>query len=163
MWFSRSSSCGIVYSVFDYLCYGYSIICHCPLWVQIHYMIYVIAEVKSWKVLIVLLSVSAFVDIMAVKYYSSFVLLSVVGVVCIPHVTLILRDYLIVRLNSLIFFNPPPRPSSLPADFFDVVVIVGALSVGQVPVHVVRELCKSTKPGGNMFYAVSTADLMSCC
>ncbi|XP_040005977.1 methyltransferase-like protein 27 isoform X2 [Xiphias gladius] len=33
-------------------------------------------------------------------------------------------------------------------DSFDVVVIVGALSVGQVPVGVVRELCKSTKPGG---------------
>ncbi|XP_022063817.1 methyltransferase-like protein 27 isoform X1 [Acanthochromis polyacanthus] len=31
---------------------------------------------------------------------------------------------------------------------FDVVVIVGALSVGQVPVCVVRDLCKSTKPGG---------------
>ncbi|XP_041808179.1 methyltransferase-like protein 27 [Chelmon rostratus] len=31
---------------------------------------------------------------------------------------------------------------------FDVVVIVGALSLGQVPVDVVRELCKSTKPGG---------------
>jgi len=31
---------------------------------------------------------------------------------------------------------------------FDVVVIVGALSVGQVPVGVVRELCKSAKPGG---------------
>ncbi|XP_028450914.1 methyltransferase-like protein 27 isoform X2 [Perca flavescens] len=31
---------------------------------------------------------------------------------------------------------------------FDVVVIVGALSIGQVPVGVVRELCKSTKPGG---------------
>ncbi|XP_040908325.1 methyltransferase-like protein 27 isoform X4 [Toxotes jaculatrix] len=31
---------------------------------------------------------------------------------------------------------------------FDVAVIVGALSVGQVPVGVVRELCKSTKPGG---------------
>ncbi|CAJ1063781.1 methyltransferase-like protein 27 isoform X2 [Xyrichtys novacula] len=31
---------------------------------------------------------------------------------------------------------------------FDLVVIVGALSVGQVPVSVVRELCKSTKPGG---------------
>ncbi|XP_022063820.1 methyltransferase-like protein 27 isoform X4 [Acanthochromis polyacanthus] len=30
---------------------------------------------------------------------------------------------------------------------FDVVVIVGALSVGQVPVCVVRDLCKSTKPG----------------
>uniref|UniRef100_UPI0037E7B9D3 methyltransferase-like protein 27 isoform X2 n=1 Tax=Semicossyphus pulcher TaxID=241346 RepID=UPI0037E7B9D3 len=31
---------------------------------------------------------------------------------------------------------------------FDVVVIIGALSVGQVPVCVVRELCNSTKPGG---------------
>ncbi|XP_068600465.1 methyltransferase-like protein 27 isoform X1 [Brachionichthys hirsutus] len=31
---------------------------------------------------------------------------------------------------------------------FDVVVIVGALSVGQVPVHVVRELCKAAKAGG---------------
>uniref|UniRef100_A0A671TM77 Methyltransferase like 27 n=1 Tax=Sparus aurata TaxID=8175 RepID=A0A671TM77_SPAAU len=31
---------------------------------------------------------------------------------------------------------------------FDVVVFVGALSVGQVPVDVVREYCKSTKPGG---------------
>lgn len=38
----------------------------------------------------------------------------------------------------------------LPAQWglFDVAMIVGALSVGQVPVHVVRELCKSTKPGG---------------
>nr|XP_046266180.1 methyltransferase-like protein 27 [Scatophagus argus]XP_046266181.1 methyltransferase-like protein 27 [Scatophagus argus]XP_046266182.1 methyltransferase-like protein 27 [Scatophagus argus] len=38
----------------------------------------------------------------------------------------------------------------LPAQWglFDVVVIVGALSVGQVPVDVVRELCKSAKPGG---------------
>ncbi|XP_018547365.1 methyltransferase-like protein 27 isoform X1 [Lates calcarifer] len=36
----------------------------------------------------------------------------------------------------------------LPADSFDVVLIVGALSVGQVPVGVVRELCKSAKPGG---------------
>lgn len=31
---------------------------------------------------------------------------------------------------------------------FDLVVIVGALSVGQVPVAVVRELCQATKPGG---------------
>ncbi|KAA8586822.1 methyltransferase-like protein 27 isoform X2 [Etheostoma spectabile] len=31
---------------------------------------------------------------------------------------------------------------------FDVVMIVGALSVGHVPVRVVRELCESTKPGG---------------
>ncbi|XP_072301605.1 methyltransferase-like protein 27 [Eucyclogobius newberryi] len=31
---------------------------------------------------------------------------------------------------------------------FDVVIIVGALSDGQVPVKVVRELCKATKPGG---------------
>lgn len=31
---------------------------------------------------------------------------------------------------------------------FDVVVITGALSVGHLPVSVVREMCKSTKPGG---------------
>ncbi|XP_042354535.1 methyltransferase-like protein 27 [Plectropomus leopardus] len=31
---------------------------------------------------------------------------------------------------------------------FDVVMIVGALSVGHVQVGVVREMCKSTKPGG---------------
>ncbi|XP_069575861.1 methyltransferase-like protein 27 isoform X2 [Brachyistius frenatus] len=31
---------------------------------------------------------------------------------------------------------------------FDVIVIVGALSVGQVPVCMVRQLCKSAKPGG---------------
>lgn len=38
----------------------------------------------------------------------------------------------------------------LPVEFgtFDVVVIAGALSVGQVPVKVVRELCMATKPGG---------------
>ncbi|XP_008297617.1 methyltransferase-like protein 27 isoform X2 [Stegastes partitus] len=39
----------------------------------------------------------------------------------------------------------------LPAQWenvFDVVVIVGALSAGQVPVYVVRDLCRSTKPGG---------------
>lgn len=40
---------------------------------------------------------------------------------------------------------------------FDVVVIVGALSVGQVPVGVVRELYKSTKPGNTDFYTISTA------
>lgn len=41
--------------------------------------------------------------------------------------------------------------SLIPADVFDVVVIVGGLSVGQVPVGVVRELCKSTKPGNTHF------------
>lgn len=71
--------------------------------------------------------------------------------------------HLIVRFNSSIFFTPPPPPSSLPADSFDVVLIVGALSVGQVPAHVVRELCKSAKPGENMLYAVSTAALTYCC
>lgn len=50
-----------------------------------------------------------------------------------------------MRLLLLIF--TPPTCCSFPADYFDVVVIVGALSVGQVPVSVVRELCKSTKPG----------------
>ncbi|KAF3705722.1 Methyltransferase-like protein 27 [Channa argus] len=33
-------------------------------------------------------------------------------------------------------------------DLFDVVVMVGALSIGQVPAGVVRQLCKSAKPGG---------------
>lgn len=47
--------------------------------------------------------------------------------------------------------------SLIPADMFDVVVIVGGLSVGQVPVGVVRELCKSTKPGNTDFYTISTA------
>lgn len=31
---------------------------------------------------------------------------------------------------------------------FDVVVMVGALSVGQVPVAVVRQLCEAARPGG---------------
>ncbi|XP_020491195.3 methyltransferase-like protein 27 isoform X3 [Labrus bergylta] len=34
------------------------------------------------------------------------------------------------------------------AGLFDIVVITGALSDGQVPVSVVRELCRSTKQGG---------------
>ncbi|KAK9955494.1 hypothetical protein ABG768_015366 [Culter alburnus] len=34
------------------------------------------------------------------------------------------------------------------AETYDVVIIVGALSVGQVPLTVVRELCDLTKPGG---------------
>lgn len=44
--------------------------------------------------------------------------------------------------------------SLIPADMFDVVVIVGALSDGQVPVGVVREMCKSTKPGKTNFYTI---------
>ncbi|XP_029030260.1 methyltransferase-like protein 27 [Betta splendens] len=35
-------------------------------------------------------------------------------------------------------------------DSFDVVVIVGALSVGNVPVKVLRDLCKAAKPGGHV-------------
>lgn len=35
---------------------------------------------------------------------------------------------------------------------FDVVVIVGALSVGQVPVGVVRDLCKASKPGQSLVW-----------
>lgn len=50
------------------------------------------------------------------------------------------------RLNSLIFI-PLFHLTPLPAEYFDVVVIVGALSAGQVPVNVVRELCKASKPG----------------
>ncbi|XP_038563949.1 methyltransferase-like protein 27 isoform X1 [Micropterus salmoides] len=40
------------------------------------------------------------------------------------------------------------EPLPVQCGYFDVVVIVGALSVGQVPVGAVREFCKSTKPGG---------------
>ncbi|XP_070838708.1 methyltransferase-like protein 27 [Chaetodon trifascialis] len=40
------------------------------------------------------------------------------------------------------------KPLPVQWGLFDVVVIVGSLSVGQVPVSVVRELCKATKPGG---------------
>lgn len=39
---------------------------------------------------------------------------------------------------------------------FDVVVIVGALSVGQVPISIIGDLCKATKPGG--FICMSTRD-----
>lgn len=40
-----------------------------------------------------------------------------------------------------------PLPASWDSSF-DVVVITGALSVGQVPVQVARDLCKFAKPGG---------------
>nr|ACQ57978.1 Williams-Beuren syndrome chromosomal region 27 protein [Anoplopoma fimbria] len=40
------------------------------------------------------------------------------------------------------------EPLPVQMGLFDVVVIVGAMSVGQVPVGVVRELFKFTKPGG---------------
>lgn len=78
--------------------------------------------------------------------------------VCISDVILNLRDYRIVRLNS-----PPSHTSSVLADSFDVVMIVGALSVGQIPVNVVRELCKSAKPGEKTFYAVYAAVLYCRC
>lgn len=42
---------------------------------------------------------------------------------------------------------------------FDVVVIVGALSEGQVPVGVVREMCKYTKPGKTNFYTIPKPSL----
>uniref|UniRef100_A0AAQ4P4V9 Methyltransferase domain-containing protein n=1 Tax=Gasterosteus aculeatus aculeatus TaxID=481459 RepID=A0AAQ4P4V9_GASAC len=42
------------------------------------------------------------------------------------------------------------EPLPVQKDLFDVVVIVGALSIGQVSVGVIRELCKSTKPGGHV-------------
>ncbi|XP_068455912.1 methyltransferase-like protein 27 isoform X2 [Clinocottus analis] len=41
-------------------------------------------------------------------------------------------------------------PLPVQKGWFDVVVIVGALSAGQVPVGVVRELCEATKPGGHV-------------
>ncbi|KAM9437302.1 methyltransferase-like protein 27 isoform 2-T2 [Salvelinus alpinus] len=40
------------------------------------------------------------------------------------------------------------EPLPVQAGQFDVVMIVGALSDGQVPVRVLRELCQATKPGG---------------
>ncbi|XP_072517933.1 methyltransferase-like protein 27 isoform X2 [Salminus brasiliensis] len=46
--------------------------------------------------------------------------------------------------------NLEPHNSVIFLETYDVVVIVGALSVGQVPVAVVRELWQVTKPGGYM-------------
>ncbi|MGH0153329.1 UNVERIFIED_CONTAM: hypothetical protein FKN15_036480 [Acipenser sinensis] len=40
------------------------------------------------------------------------------------------------------------RPLPAPAESYDAVLIVGALSVGQVPCSVIRELWQVTKPGG---------------
>ncbi|XP_071395029.1 methyltransferase-like protein 27 [Centroberyx affinis] len=40
------------------------------------------------------------------------------------------------------------QPLPAQADMFDVVIMVGALAVGFVPISVVRELCQATKPGG---------------
>ncbi|XP_071759842.1 methyltransferase-like protein 27 [Centroberyx gerrardi] len=40
------------------------------------------------------------------------------------------------------------QPLPAQADMFDVVMMVGALGVGFVPVSVARELCHATKPGG---------------
>ncbi|XP_071377300.1 methyltransferase-like protein 27 [Centroberyx affinis] len=40
------------------------------------------------------------------------------------------------------------QPLPAQADMFDVVMIVGGLRVGIVPVSAVRELCNATKPGG---------------
>ncbi|XP_053703650.1 methyltransferase-like protein 27 isoform X1 [Synchiropus splendidus] len=40
------------------------------------------------------------------------------------------------------------EPLPVQPGLFDVVVIVGALSVGQVPVSVIPELCRATKAGG---------------
>ncbi|KAM9846800.1 methyltransferase-like protein 27 [Aulostomus maculatus] len=40
------------------------------------------------------------------------------------------------------------KPLPVQAGLFDVVVIAGALSDGQVPVCVIRELCKAAKQGG---------------
>ncbi|XP_039549557.1 methyltransferase-like protein 27 [Pimephales promelas] len=37
---------------------------------------------------------------------------------------------------------------SVEAEIYDIVIIVGALSVGHVPFTVIRELCDVTKPGG---------------
>lgn len=49
------------------------------------------------------------------------------------------------------------------AGSFDVVMIVGALSVGQVPVAVVRDLCEAAKPGdGHPYsYFISNHEIQS--
>ncbi|XP_065143084.1 methyltransferase-like protein 27 isoform X2 [Paramisgurnus dabryanus] len=39
-------------------------------------------------------------------------------------------------------------PIPAEAATYDIVIIVGALSVGQVPLTVIRELCEAAKPGG---------------
>lgn len=55
-----------------------------------------------------------------------------------------------VRCFQSVFMCPFPF-LRLTADLFDVVMIVGALSGGHVPVAVVRDLCKCTKPGENIY------------
>uniref|UniRef100_A0A8D3EDS8 Methyltransferase domain-containing protein n=2 Tax=Scophthalmus maximus TaxID=52904 RepID=A0A8D3EDS8_SCOMX len=47
-------------------------------------------------------------------------------------------------------------------DSFDVVVIIGALSEGQVQVCVVRELCKSTKPGEIFDFCLDAVQILGC-
>lgn len=85
---------------------------------------------------------SMFITIVWVFCYLSLVLLAAV-VALVPHMILL----------------PIYSRSLIPADMFDVVVIVGALSEGQVPVGVVREMCKSTKPGKTNFYTIPTQAL----
>ncbi|XP_038547853.1 methyltransferase-like protein 27 [Micropterus salmoides] len=46
----------------------------------------------------------------------------------------------------LALLGPQPLPAQ--TGVFDVVIIVGALDAGFVPVSVVRELCRAAKPGG---------------
>ncbi|XP_028322836.1 methyltransferase-like protein 27 [Gouania willdenowi] len=48
---------------------------------------------------------------------------------------------------KLSIMGKEPLPAEW-ANSFDVVLIVGALSPSQVPVPVVRDLCRTTKPGG---------------
>ncbi|XP_029468720.1 methyltransferase-like protein 27 isoform X2 [Rhinatrema bivittatum] len=40
------------------------------------------------------------------------------------------------------------EPLAAPTDLYDAVIIVGAMSCGQVPLSVIPELCRVTKPGG---------------
>lgn len=42
-----------------------------------------------------------------------------------------------------------------PAGSFDVVVIVGALSAGQVPIGIARHLCNATKPGQSIILFIT--------
>nr|XP_033778097.1 methyltransferase-like protein 27 isoform X2 [Geotrypetes seraphini]XP_033778098.1 methyltransferase-like protein 27 isoform X2 [Geotrypetes seraphini]XP_033778100.1 methyltransferase-like protein 27 isoform X2 [Geotrypetes seraphini]XP_033778101.1 methyltransferase-like protein 27 isoform X2 [Geotrypetes seraphini]XP_033778102.1 methyltransferase-like protein 27 isoform X2 [Geotrypetes seraphini] len=53
------------------------------------------------------------------------------------------RLYQELKLNILGY-----EPLAAPTDRYDAVITVGALSIGQVPLSVMPELCRVTKPGG---------------
>ena len=105
--------------------------------------------------------------IMAIKYYSPIILLLSVsgaqGLMLAHHeVNYPTRmSQNLTHWSTLIIYNNyieiasllTDGLSSLPAGLFDVVVLVGALSVGHVSYDVVRELCKSAKPRERIFFS----------